>query len=295
MNTKSISSLSQYIHAIERLKTLYPSGMILNNPVVYTFLYRGLSVSSYELIPSVFRKTEDNIGGRVITNDKYLAWTDEKSLLFSFIHEASGILNIPTNDLLKWTEYAQHYGVPTRFLDWSSNPLVALYFACKENTSKDGVVWMLHGTNYRRFIGKTQHIPDEKTVKEIITELLNNDQGIEYPILYTPYYVDSRMSAQKSFFLVWGSKKDSLEKLLQDENLFMDLPENDNGVRLYGEAQQKDILFKFIIPSDRKQIMIHELDSVGINEKTLFPGLDGVGRYVERQYRFDYKETISQL
>ena len=75
----------------------------------------------------------------------------------------------------------------------------------------------------------------------------------------------------------------------------MDLPENDNGVRLYGEAQQKDILFKFIIPSDRKQIMIHELDSVGINEKTLFPGLDGVGRYVERQYRFDYKETISQL
>lgn len=83
--------------------------------------------------------------------------------------------------------------------------------------------------------------------------------------------------------------------MLQDENLFMDLPENDNGVRLYGEAQQKDILFKFIIPSDRKQIMIHELDSVGINEKTLFPGLDGVGRYVERQYRFDYKETISQL
>lgn len=103
------------------------------------------------------------------------------------------------------------------------------------------------------------------------------------------------MSAQRSYFLVWGSKKDSLEKLLQDENLFMDLPENDNGVRLYGEAQQKDILFKFIIPSDRKQIMLHELDIVGINEKTLFPGLDGIGRYVERQYRFDYKETISQL
>ena len=96
-----------------------------------------------------------------------------------------------------------------------------------------------------------------------------------------------------SYFLVWGKKENSLEELLHDENLFMDVPENDTGVRTYGDAQQKDVLFKFFIHADRKQHLLHELDLVGINERTLFPGLDGIGRYIERQFRFDYNEAVS--
>lgn len=295
MKEKQISSLSQFIDTIEKLKSYYPSGIMINNPVANSFLYRGLSDDSYKLLPSVFRSVDDDISGHVITNNKYLAWANEKSLLLSFIHEASGLLNIPTNDLLRWAEYAQHYGVPTRFLDWSSNPLVALYFACKDRTDKDGAVWMMHGTNYKRFLEKNLKVSEEKTVKEIITDLFNNDTGIDYPVLYTPYYVDARMSAQKSFFLVWGAKKEPLEDILKEGDYYMDLPEVDNGIRTYGNAQQEDILFRFCIHTDRKQPLLHELDMVGINEKTLFPGLDGIGRYVERQYRFDYNESLSQF
>ncbi|MCR4963454.1 MAG: FRG domain-containing protein [Firmicutes bacterium] len=295
MKEKTISSLSQLIDAIEKLKSYYPSGIMLNNPVANTFLYRGLSDVSYKLIPSVFRKKEDNIDGRVVINNKYLAWANEKSLLLSFIHEASGLLSISTNDLPRWAEYAQHYGVPTRFLDWSSNPLVALYFACRDRTEQDGAIWMLHGTNYKRFLAKNLQIPKEKTVKEILSDLFNDDKEIDYPVLYTPYYVDARMSAQKSYFLVWGAKKEPLEDMLLNDELFMELPEVDNGIRLYGDDQQNNILFKFFIHADSKQPLLHELDMVGINEKTLFPGLDGIGRYVERQYRFDYNETIISM
>ena len=44
--------------------------------------------------------------------------------------------------------------------------------------------------------------------------------------------------------------------------------------------------------ADRKQPLLRELDMVGINEKTLFPGLDGIGRYMERKFRFDYNEAV---
>ena len=293
MKEKTISSLSQFIEAIEKLKSYYPSGFIVNNPVACPFLYRGLSDNAYELLPSVFRETVDDIDGQVIKNPKYLAYAKEKSILQSFILEASGILNIPTNDLLRWAEYAQHYGVPTRFLDWSRNPLVALFFACRDRKNKDGAVWMMHGVNYKRFLSKNLKIEDSITVKEIITDLLNDNKDIEYPLLYTPYYVDARMSAQSSYFLVWGANKKPFEEMISAD-LYMDLPETENGIRMIGEAQQSDILFKFFIHADRKQPLLRELNMVGINEKTLFPGLDSIGRYVERQYRFDYNELLSQ-
>ena len=41
--------------------------------------------------------------------------------------------------------------------------------------------------------------------------------------------------------------------------------------------------------------ILHQLDSLGINEKTLFPGLDGIGRYIERRYRFDYNEHLNNV
>ena len=49
------------------------------------------------------------------------------------------------------------------------------------------------------------------------------------------------------------------------------------------------------IHADRKQTLMRELDSVGINEKTLFPGLDGIGRYVEQRFRFNYNEAMQCL
>lgn len=105
-------------------------------------------------------------------------------------------------------------------------------------------------------------------------------------------YVDARMSAQGSYFMVWGTKEASLEQMMSDERLWMDLPEKDTGMRMFGSEQHEAALFKFRIHADRKQPLLHELDMIGINEKTLFPGLDGIGRYIERKFRFDYNESL---
>lgn len=290
-----ISSLSQYIETIEKLKSYYPSGVFLNNPAANQFVYRGLCDKAYTLLPGIFRKQTDTVNGRAIENDTYLAWANEKDLLNSFMHEASGTLTIPTDDLLHWAEYAQHYGVPTRFMDWSTNPLAALYFACRDRITTDGAVWLLHKINYKRFLSNHARSHGEKKISKIVGEIINETSDIEYPVLYTPYYVDSRMSAQGSYFMVWGILREPLERMLSADNLQMNLPETDDGSRIYGKEQEEGLLFRFNIYADRKQPLLHELDTVGINEKTLFPGLDGIGRYVERKYRFDYNETICKF
>ena len=298
MTELHISSLSDYLSAIENLKTYYPTGMIMNNPTSTSFLYRGLSDKDYQLLPGIFRKHITLQDGHEIVNDKYLAWADEMNILRAFIHEASAYLTIPSDDLGHWLEYAQHYGVPTRLLDWSKNPLVALYFCCKDQCDRDGTVWLLHAKNYARFVRSKfaeQNNQEIKTAYMAIQGLLNGNLHCEYPILYTPYYVDMRMSAQGSYFMIWGTQRKPLEYLLNSEETKMDLPEKENRIRAYGTHEITALLFRFIVLADRKQSILHELDTVGINEKTLFPGLDGIGRYIERQYRFDYLEAVENM
>ena len=100
---------------------------------------------------------------------------------------------------------------------------------------------------------------------------------------------------QSSYFMIWGTQRKALEDLLLSDDTRMKLPEKDNSIRMYGMHETTALLFRFMIYADRKQYILHELDTVGINEKTLFPGLDGIGRYIERQYRFDYNEAVENM
>lgn len=95
--------------------------------------------------------------------------------------------------------------------------------------------------------------------------------------------------------MIWGTQRKPLEDLLISDDTRMKLPETDNGIRMYGINETNALLFRFMIYADRKQPILHELDTVGINEKTLFLGLDGIGRYIERQYRFDYNEATENM
>jgi hypothetical protein len=301
MDELNISNVSQYLEIIDELQKTYPSGPILDSPVVRKLLFRGISNESYKLIPSVYRidiLDKNKYGNFDITNDKYTAWSSELNILEDFkLNACCYIKDNPINDLHKWAEYAQHYGVPTRILDWTSNPLVALYFACKNEKDVDASVWMLHLINYKRFLylktsnNQTEESKKNLSMRDTINALLKEEEIIEYPIIYIPYYFDIRMSAQSSYFMVWGKNKNALEDMIPLEK-YMIYKKFDNGVRTYGKNQVEHILFKVIICSDLKQSFIRQLDMLGINEKTLFPGLDGLGHYIENKYRFDYGETF---
>lgn len=106
---------------IERLQTL-------DN--IHTPWFRGQADRSWSLTPSVLRDKDVK------------PW--EANMLLRFRQEASRLAPGGTTSNWDWLVLAQHYGLPTRLLDWSTNPLVALFFACSDGDSQtDGRFYCL--------------------------------------------------------------------------------------------------------------------------------------------------------
>ena len=95
------------------------------------------------------RKTVVPVADKEFFVNKY-GKNKEFDILREFQAEACYIFrDIPTGEdeyFYKWAEYAQHFGVPTRLLDWTSNPLVALFFACNSGKS-DAAIRILNEKN----------------------------------------------------------------------------------------------------------------------------------------------------
>ena len=91
--------------------------------------YRGQSDYKWELKPGIFRYSEGS---------------SELTLLTRFKQSASLLIDTTPKDDFDWMFLMQHYGVPTRLLDWSESPLTALYFAVSDiNNETDSALWML--------------------------------------------------------------------------------------------------------------------------------------------------------
>lgn len=113
-------------------------------------IFRGVSDSSYQLIPSIgLRKA------------KSLEWlySFEKQIFEDFKQKAFRFMSHEPRNDYEWLFLAQHYGIPTRLLDWTENPLVALYFACEKNPEKECAVYKI--TMLRWYFDLDEHNPFE--------------------------------------------------------------------------------------------------------------------------------------
>jgi len=140
--------------------------------------------------------------------------------------------------------YAQHYGLATRLLDWTSNPLVALFFAAesrdKHNGTLDGAV----------FAYAKQPYLDPKR---------DTFQSIQRVTMYEPRPFDRR--------------------LLMQDALFTYHPEP--NVALVARIQQSSSnLIKIGVAAKSKDMILSELSGIGISRKRLFPDLEGLSMFV---------------
>ena len=196
------------------------------------WVFRGHGSDSYQLIPSV---------GRIdhVSADRNKA---EQSLLSIFRRGAVQYLGrLPASDW-EWLAIAQHHRLPTRLLDWSFNPSVALYFAVTEGASLDGSLYALHAPLK---IGDRQM----KRVSPL---------QISRPVKFFPDIVTPRLAAQEGLFTVHARIEEPLD----------------------AQLPTKWQLERIVVRADQKAPFRYLLFRHGIHEGALFPGLDGLARHI---------------
>jgi hypothetical protein len=210
-------------------------------------MYRGQS-REWPLLPSISRL------GSIL--DGYENWQVlQDDLLNRFAKHGRPFLSPLPLSVEEWLLHAQHYGVPTRLLDWTTNPLKALFFAVESelHTKKDGVVWAFTPSYWR----------DDPMTE---TALDNNDLTPFYP-----KHINSRITAQESCFVAFPMPENSLP--LCPMNL---KKSRYKAVRSLGRIK---------IPAKSKPGLLRELHVLGVTYRTVFPDLQGVAQHILAELR----------
>lgn len=229
-----------------------------------TGVYRGASDASRPLWTSL-----DRLG------DRPHAKADlEEHILRNFIRYSRPHLDEarPHND---WEMLiaAQHHGVPTRLLDWTYSPLVAAFFATRPSGDRGGqdrAVWRLDWqTLHRKFKlpPLALLIQDFESLLDALTpwKLFGGKNDRAFACMIEPPSLDNRIVAQAATFTLCSSTKKSFDAFLEEEGL-------------------RDALTKYVIPASDVGRIRDQLDLVGIDERRLFPDLDGVASAIQRYY-----------
>ena len=284
-----IHSVQDYITLLERLKELYTyDEPIAGNPTfgkqihIPDFIYRGHGRKNYKLLPGVLR-TKSLSAGTWVTEYAQV----EYNILNDFIAETCRFVqNIPENDISAWLEIAQHFGAPTRLLDFTENPLVALYFACCEANEEDACVWLVNKPEYFRRMHNIPTVVLESGSQAVVYNIINtqivgqytataSNGCVQYPWIYKPHYREERMNTQASVFMLWGWDNKSLIEMIPPDDIMKD-EKVDN--RECGLIACIDIQARYT------KTILGQLSLCGISEKYIYPGIDGAGKYIKGKY-----------
>ena len=256
METIEITSLIVFFNALKQLGD--------------TSMYRGQGNIDWPLVPAVARMSDHvkaDIGKEDIEKGIiiYVNWDYlEKHLLDSFKKYSFPFLNkIPINKI-EWLILAQHHGLPTRLLDWTTNPLKGLFFAVENpNHKSDGVLWGYDPNGYYEDISK-------------IYELRKGE--INFLLSYFPDHLNDRIIAQESCFTYFPFPERDLP-----------IPPLDD-IKPYKSDIKK--LTKFIVPLESKKALRSELRKLGISHRSLFPDLDGLSLSIRREFHLRGKMKL---
>lgn len=181
----------------------------------------------------------------------------EREMLSQFKRQAAIYTQANLTDW-DWLALAQHHGMATRLLDWSENPLLALWFAVRKEPNKDkngvpidGVVWIFSPSSQSYIDTSRSTSPFALTSTKVLL----------------PGHSNTRLRVQSGRFTV--------HHFIEDKNRFVPLDRHNT---------YKKYLKKIVIPSKEFQQLRCDLDRCGINSGTMFPDLSGLAEHVEWQH-----------
>jgi hypothetical protein len=228
------------------------------------FAFRGLARSDHTLTSSLLR----------LANGREDVGRLESALLRNFRKYARSE-GAQTDSVWDLLALGQHRGLPTRLLDWTYSPLVALHFATEDPAEfdADGVVWCVNFVEANHKLPRRlQQILEREASQTVTVDMLASFRALRefdalsrepFLVFLEPPALDRRILNQFALFALMSSATARMDDWIKRH------PEMCRAVR---------------IPARAKWEIRDKLDQANVNERILFPGLDGLSRWLTRYY-----------
>jgi hypothetical protein len=282
--------------SLEELRALQKSKLTPGN-----VCFRGQSKDSWGLVPTVFRGVHS-----------FPDWEDE----MDYIHNSERDCHrefrdecvkedMDFIDTLDWLAFEQHHGAPTRLLDWSHQLTIATFFAVTDNEAEDAAVFAFDLERFPFHNGLGRQHPNGGFDLDRIRYYCGGveplfTQRVSQPIdPKTGEYLDEEKPIPESTFVMWRPSR-SHERLSHQQGLlsfYLSFGAFDFEVDLlpYFERVEQssgmDFLSKITLPSSSKESIRMDLYREGIDEYSVYGGMDNLGKRVARRH----KDRLSYL
>lgn len=258
LTVHSVESLRQYMELIEGL-------MSPGDPL----WYRGSSRASQPLVPSLYRHPGN------MDVDNLLAL--EEQVIQRFRERGAPYEQVPNAETWEVIFLMQHFGVPTRLLDWTENPYIGLFFALtspREESSEPAAVWILQPVAWNQ-----EALSDISYDGGILS--IGNDALDSYRPSAKPQFMrvapvglygihnSPRIVAQRGVFTIFGKSTIPMEETFEDGDYL------------------SDALVKVEIPSAKIDELRRSLFAIGITDSVVYPDLSGLARELRRYFGFE--------
>lgn len=235
MDEMIICSWNDLLTAVKAIQQLSKAGL----------WFRGQGDHTWKLPPSVQRKEYRHRKTEQYMATNFMIETRRRK------QDAPGPYNRAA-----WLELMQHYGLPTRMLDWSQSPLVALYFALSSKSKGDAALWVLNPTalNVRMQFKDYLYPLDYSTVRPLLRGAFNDQiKPTNKVIACCGVGHDLRVFVQQSNFTV-----------------------HDTDVPLDALIGMGELLWRIRLPAEYKEGLLKDIDILGVHESTIYPDMEHI-------------------
>lgn len=265
------------------IKENYTSSKILINDLIRLtrsdqYIFRGISRRS-ELNPSICRKYDRETQTLVNLKDQ------EFALLHAFRQQASNLLS-GTMETLDYVACAQHYGIPTRLIDWTYNPFTALYFALSENKQPDDGYYELFVLPLKeqilihRCYSQTKREADTEFIEEyagFLNQLRDKAQFIslvqQQNAALHALNIEADDPQPQGLIIYNGSSSNA--RLIAQAGLFS-IPSSIEGDEAAEEIRRSARCISIRLSDKERRETLGFLDNMGYNKQRLFPDLQNL-------------------
>ncbi|MBN1070763.1 FRG domain-containing protein [Clostridium botulinum] len=256
---------------------------------INTWVFRGQSNSSWPLQTSLQRAaTVNNLDIREIPKIESKIINKFQRRAFHYIEKTP-----KKEDTLEWLSLIQHYGGPTRLLDFSYSYYVALYFSMEQALEESAVFCLNKNLIYQKGIETERwrglKYDSSYGTREYCNEILGEQTASPLVMLIEPFNMHDRLSRQQGLFAVpfEGHQGFEYNLSLTVDRFRKELPESkkiNEYENLINSLNEECVLLKVKILKDFHNEIRKELKLMNITSETLFPGIDGFAKSLNSEF-----------